>query len=226
LADVEGNAVTDDIGDVGVKYARGKGVQRKAAIVVDDGMARVGSALEADDHVCLFGKHVGNFAFSFVAPVGADNCFYHNFVFLPAWGFAILPYPTRYTHKLYNIIFPFASLSGGKGPKGAVFSFGKGDRKGGAEGPGQGDGVGLVEKAEALGREIKAAQIQVPPQPRRQVAGTAPRRAALSGALCPGGLKAGAAHGNAPGKALPGGNGRAGAQVPGVGAAQRQRVLG
>ena len=51
LRDVQGDAVADDIGDMGVENARGEGVQGKAAIVIDDGVPRVGAALEADDDV-------------------------------------------------------------------------------------------------------------------------------------------------------------------------------
>ena len=51
LADVQGDPVADDVGDVRVEHARRQGVQGEAAIVIDDGVPRIGAALEADDDV-------------------------------------------------------------------------------------------------------------------------------------------------------------------------------
>ena len=53
-------------------------MQRKAAIVVDNGVAGVRSALEADDHIGLLGQQIGDLALSLVAPVRAYDCFYHT----------------------------------------------------------------------------------------------------------------------------------------------------
>ena len=87
LADVQGHAVADDVGDVGVEGAGGEDVKGKAAVIVDDGVARVGSALKADDHVGRFGQHIGDLALALVAPVGAYDRFYHN-CYLREPGFA------------------------------------------------------------------------------------------------------------------------------------------
>ena len=57
LADVQGHAVADDVGDVGIEDAGGEDVQGEPAIVIDDGVARVGAALEADDHVGRLRQH-------------------------------------------------------------------------------------------------------------------------------------------------------------------------
>lgn len=76
--EVEGDAVGDDVGDVGVEDAGGEGVERELAEVVDDGVAGVGPALEADDDVGLRGEHVGELAFAFVAPVCAYDCLDHG----------------------------------------------------------------------------------------------------------------------------------------------------
>ena len=51
LADVQGDPVADDVGDVRVEHARRQGVQGEAAIIIDDGVPRIGAALEADDDV-------------------------------------------------------------------------------------------------------------------------------------------------------------------------------
>ena len=77
LGGIQGHAVADDVGDVGIKSAGGEDVQSKAAIIIDDGVARVGSALKADDHVGLLGQHIGDLALALVAPVGAHDSFYH-----------------------------------------------------------------------------------------------------------------------------------------------------
>ena len=75
-------------------------VQGEPAVVVDDGVARVGSALKADDHVGLLGQHVGDLALALVAPVGAYDRFYHS-CDLRGPGFATaradLPYPANMT---------------------------------------------------------------------------------------------------------------------------------
>ena len=41
-------------------------------------MAGVAAALETNNNIGIFRQNIGDFAFSFVAPAGADNCFYHN----------------------------------------------------------------------------------------------------------------------------------------------------
>ena len=46
-----------------------------------DSVAGVVAAGVADDDVRPFGEHVNDFAFAFIAPLGADeNCICHNFV--------------------------------------------------------------------------------------------------------------------------------------------------
>ena len=75
---VQSHAVADDVGDMGIEYAGGKQVQCELAIVADDGMAGIGTALEADHNVGFFRKHVGNFPFALVAPVGANDCLDHK----------------------------------------------------------------------------------------------------------------------------------------------------
>ena len=74
---IESNAVADDIRDVIIKNARGQQMKREAAIVIDDRVAGVGAALETDDDIRLHGKHVGDLAFSLVAPVSSYNCSNH-----------------------------------------------------------------------------------------------------------------------------------------------------
>ena len=77
--DVQGHAVADDVGDMAVKHAGRQSVQGKLAVVVDDGVAGVGAALEPDDDIRFRRQHVGDFAFALVAPVGAYDCFYHRY---------------------------------------------------------------------------------------------------------------------------------------------------
>ena len=68
LLDVQGHAVADDIGDVGVEHARGQGVQGKAAMVVDDGVAGVGPALEPDDDVRMLRHQIRDLSFALRRP--------------------------------------------------------------------------------------------------------------------------------------------------------------
>ena len=78
LADVQRHPVADDVGDVIVKHAGGQLVQRKLAVLVDDGVPRVASALKADDHVGFSRQNVGDLPFALVAPVGAYDCSNHE----------------------------------------------------------------------------------------------------------------------------------------------------
>ena len=78
LADVQSQAVADDVGDMGVKHAGRERMQGEAALIVDDGVAGVGAALIADDHVGGLRQHISDLALALVAPVGAYDRFYHN----------------------------------------------------------------------------------------------------------------------------------------------------
>ena len=73
----ERNAVADDVGDVPVEHTGGKLVQCKLAVVVNDRVSGVGSALKADDHITVAGEHIGDLALALVAPVCAYDCFNH-----------------------------------------------------------------------------------------------------------------------------------------------------
>ena len=53
-------------------------MQREFAVIVDDGMACVGAALESDNNIGGFREQIGHFALSLVAPVCAYDCFHHN----------------------------------------------------------------------------------------------------------------------------------------------------
>ena len=75
---IERDAVADDVRDVGIAHARRQQMQRKSAVVVDDGMPGVRAALEADDNIGIRGEHIGDLALALVAPVGADDCCYHR----------------------------------------------------------------------------------------------------------------------------------------------------
>ena len=55
-----------------IKNAGRKDVQGKLPIIVDDGVA-----LEADDDIGLLCQHIGDLAFSLVAPVGSYDCSNH-----------------------------------------------------------------------------------------------------------------------------------------------------
>ena len=60
-----------------IKNAGRKDVQGKLPIIVDDGVARIAPSLEADDDIRLLCQHIGDLAFSLVAPVGSYDCSNH-----------------------------------------------------------------------------------------------------------------------------------------------------
>ena len=78
LGHVQGHTVADDVGGVGVEHTGGELMQCELSVIADDGMACVGAALEADDHIGLLSEQVGDFALALVAPVCAYNCFDHS----------------------------------------------------------------------------------------------------------------------------------------------------
>ena len=78
--DIESHAVSDHVRDVRGKHAGGQQVQSKAAVLIDDGMARVGSPLEPDNNIRLLGKHIRDLAFSFIAPVCSYDRFYRHMI--------------------------------------------------------------------------------------------------------------------------------------------------
>ena len=58
-----------------VKDTRGQLVERKFAVVTDDGVPGVGPALKADDHIGRLGQEIGDLSLALVAPVYAgDRC--------------------------------------------------------------------------------------------------------------------------------------------------------
>ena len=54
-------------------------MKRRLPVFVDDGVSGVRPALKTDDDVRFRRENVGDLAFSFVAPVGADYRFDHGF---------------------------------------------------------------------------------------------------------------------------------------------------
>ena len=78
FVDVKRHTVADDAGDIVIAHTAGHQMERKASVLIDDGMSRIGAALKTDDNVRLAGKHIRDLSFSLVAPVGADNCTHHK----------------------------------------------------------------------------------------------------------------------------------------------------
>ena len=65
-----------------IKHAGWKKVKGKLAIIIDNGVARITSALETDDNVRLLGKHIRNLTLSLVTPVSTYNCSNHTKILL------------------------------------------------------------------------------------------------------------------------------------------------
>ena len=72
---VKRDTVADHVGDILGEHARRQEVQRKSAVVVDNRVTRVCTALVANHNVRILCEHVRNLTLAFIAPVGADNCF-------------------------------------------------------------------------------------------------------------------------------------------------------
>ena len=102
---VYGYAVADDVDDMGIEDAGRERVEREPAVIIDDGVAGIGTALKADDNVRGFGQQVGDLALALVAPVGAHDRFYHM-CYLHRVGIrnrcADLPFPAITQHLHYT----------------------------------------------------------------------------------------------------------------------------
>lgn len=61
-----------------VKYSRGKLPQYKFAVVVDNGVSRVGAALKPHHHVRFGSKQIRYFSLALVAEAAACYCSYHK----------------------------------------------------------------------------------------------------------------------------------------------------
>jgi hypothetical protein len=71
--DIQSHARTDDVHRMGIENARRQKVQYRFPEVVDDGVAGIVAALKSNDDVRLGGQKVRDFAFAFVAPIGAHD---------------------------------------------------------------------------------------------------------------------------------------------------------
>ena len=60
-----------------IEHAGWQHMQCELAVVVLDGVSRIASALETDDDIRILRQSIRYFTFSFVAPVGANDSFYH-----------------------------------------------------------------------------------------------------------------------------------------------------
>ena len=65
---IQCNTVADNVGNMAVEHARRQCVKRKFAVIVDNRMSGICTALR---------KHICNLAFSFIAPVCTYYCFNH-----------------------------------------------------------------------------------------------------------------------------------------------------
>ena len=86
---VQCDAVAQDIHDAVMKDTGGQKMQRKLPIVIDDGVARVASALIADDHIIILRQQIDHAALALVAPVDTnDRTGFHSCIPLihtPPW---------------------------------------------------------------------------------------------------------------------------------------------
>ena len=90
--DIQRNARAKHVDHARRTHAAGQKMERKAAIIIDDGMTGVRTALKTNHNVGLGGQHIGDLALALVAPIRANN---------------------RTDHGRFN---PFQSKSGKKPP--------------------------------------------------------------------------------------------------------------
>ena len=76
---IESDSVSDNARCVVIKNSGRKGVQGKFAVVIDDSVTGIGTALKTDDNVSLLGKHIRDFSLAFISPVRSYYCCNHIF---------------------------------------------------------------------------------------------------------------------------------------------------
>ena len=69
---IDHHAVADDADFPAAQNSRRNEMENVGRAAVNDGVARVVTALAADDHIGLAREHVDDLAFSFVAPLRAN----------------------------------------------------------------------------------------------------------------------------------------------------------
>ncbi len=52
-------------------------MQGELAVIVYNGMSRIGSSLKTDDDIRILRHHIRDLTFSLIAPVCTYDCFYH-----------------------------------------------------------------------------------------------------------------------------------------------------
>ena len=80
MPEIHDHAVSHDVYDLGTQDARREQIEDKFPSVVDNGVARIVSALIAAYDIAFFGEKIDHAAFSFVAPVNSDNSCKHKFI--------------------------------------------------------------------------------------------------------------------------------------------------
>ena len=80
---VNGDAVSQNIYNTLPENAGGQQMQGKFAMLIDDGMAGVATALIADDDVIVLGQQIDHASLSLVTPVDADDYSISHFGFPP-----------------------------------------------------------------------------------------------------------------------------------------------
>ena len=76
--DIQRNARAKHVDHIRRTHTAGQKMERKAAIIVDDGMTGVRTALKANHNIGFRRKHIGNLTLALVAPVRTDNRAYHG----------------------------------------------------------------------------------------------------------------------------------------------------
>ena len=71
---IDDHAIADHAKFVRVQGARGHQVQDGFITVDDEGVAGVIATLKAHDDIGFIGKEIDNFSFTFITPLGADDC--------------------------------------------------------------------------------------------------------------------------------------------------------
>ena len=76
--DIQRNARAKHVDHVRRAYTAGQEMERKAAIVIDNGMTGVRTALKTNHNIGFRREHIGNLTLALVAPVRTDNRAYHG----------------------------------------------------------------------------------------------------------------------------------------------------
>lgn len=72
--DVDDDSVAEDVDTLVVEYSAWKQVEGVLLFIDDDGVTGISASVESSADVVFFSEEIDKFSFTFVTPLGAEDC--------------------------------------------------------------------------------------------------------------------------------------------------------